>query len=334
MPLVVVVAGVGPGFVSVCLCFPCWVLGVLVPAIFVFGVGVMAGGGGRNDSVPLLPSCRVGEDSGPRPVIHDRFGLQAMLNDITHFRAGSVPVSALIAVLIGVVCGIASYLYYTMLEFCLELFWKTIPDIVVVRNPYWPESLYWLWIPIVCLAFASFVGLAILILGFPGDLAYTGKSTPLSPHRFPRPCPRLSLFVPFHSALFHCRRHRYCSEMCARSRVCGYGPLAVDGGRIAMFDHCWGEFGPRGASRGDLCVDRRMAQSEYLSPDAEKRRPETYSLWNGLRACRLLWRATRWLPLCSRGVNHPNDRKRRRKRRAGEPTQLAPETTRGTGRRR
>mmetsp|Transcript_139 Transcript_139/g.418 ORF Transcript_139/g.418 Transcript_139/m.418 type:complete len:555 (+) Transcript_139:57-1721(+) len=124
----------------------------------------------------LLPkSKKVGDSSGSRPELHERFGLNAFLNDLKNVHSGSVPVSLVIAIVIGVICGVAAWLYYTLLEVFLKFFWKTLPRAVVENNPAWPESLYWLWIPIVCLFFSFLVGFAIVKLGFPGDLAYTVK---------------------------------------------------------------------------------------------------------------------------------------------------------------
>uniref|UniRef100_A0A7S0BQK1 Chloride channel protein n=2 Tax=Rhodosorus marinus TaxID=101924 RepID=A0A7S0BQK1_9RHOD len=117
----------------------------------------------------------VGEDSGPRPDVHERFGWDKMREDFKSMRSGTVPWSVSMAVVIGVICGIAAYLYYTALEWLLEIFWLKLPQGLVVDNPIWPENLYWLWIPIVCLTFAGLVGLSIEVLGFPGDLAYTVK---------------------------------------------------------------------------------------------------------------------------------------------------------------
>ncbi|KAJ8908885.1 hypothetical protein NDN08_005589 [Rhodosorus marinus] len=117
----------------------------------------------------------VGEDSGPRPDVHERFGWDKMREDFESMRSGTVPWSVFMAVVIGVICGIAAYLYYTALEWLLEIFWVKLPQTLVVANSIWPENLYWLWIPIVCITFAGLVGLSIALLGFPGDLAYTVK---------------------------------------------------------------------------------------------------------------------------------------------------------------
>mmetsp|Transcript_39493 Transcript_39493/g.156809 ORF Transcript_39493/g.156809 Transcript_39493/m.156809 type:complete len:280 (-) Transcript_39493:1684-2523(-) len=117
----------------------------------------------------------VGEDSGPRPDVHERFGWDKMREDLKSLRSGTVPWSVFMALVIGVICGTAAYVYYTALEWLLEVFWVKLPQTLVMDNSIWPENLYWLWIPIVCLTFAGLVGLSIAILGFPGDLAYTVK---------------------------------------------------------------------------------------------------------------------------------------------------------------
>lgn len=73
------------------------------------------------------------------PDMHSRFRCAAFFSDIQSIQNGTVPVSLLIATIISVLCGIAAFLYYTCLEFLLQLLWKTLPEFVV-------SFLHWLWI--------------------------------------------------------------------------------------------------------------------------------------------------------------------------------------------
>jgi H+/Cl- antiporter ClcA len=102
-----------------------------------------------------------------------RFGLEAFLEDTQDITGGTLPVSVVIATVIGLVCGVVAYLYYTMLEFLLEFIWKDLPERFFVADVSFPESLYWTWIPIVGMACAAGVGTSIQMFGEPGDLAYT-----------------------------------------------------------------------------------------------------------------------------------------------------------------
>lgn len=109
----------------------------------------------------------------PRPDIHSHFGVKAFLQDISNIQSGTIPVSLLIATVIGILCGVAAYLYYVVLEFFLEYLWKTLPETVAHAIPFWSTSFYWLWIPFMGMICAAFVGITINVLGPPGDLAYT-----------------------------------------------------------------------------------------------------------------------------------------------------------------
>eukprot|EP00172_Hildenbrandia_rubra_P000907 Plantae.Rhodophyta-Hildenbrandia_rubra.ctg15134.p1 GENE.Plantae.Rhodophyta-Hildenbrandia_rubra.ctg15134~~Plantae.Rhodophyta-Hildenbrandia_rubra.ctg15134.p1 ORF type:complete len:385 (+),score=50.67 Plantae.Rhodophyta-Hildenbrandia_rubra.ctg15134:438-1592(+) len=104
-----------------------------------------------------------------------RFGFQALRRDAYDIYGGTIPVSFIIATVIGVFCGVTAWIYYSGLEMLLAAVWTTAPAILVEGNSFWPESLYWLWIPIVGMTCAVLVGLSIVWLGFPGDLAYTVK---------------------------------------------------------------------------------------------------------------------------------------------------------------
>lgn len=95
------------------------------------------------------------------------------LNDAMTFAEGTIPQSIVMATVIGVVCGIVAFLYYSMLDYFLEMIWKKIPEWWIIDV--WPEHLYILWIPLVTFTLAICNGLSVYYLGEPGDLAYTIK---------------------------------------------------------------------------------------------------------------------------------------------------------------
>lgn len=118
----------------------------------------------------------IGSPERPAPDKHARFGLKNFLADIKNIRSATVPMSIVIAIVIGVLCGIAAFLYYTVLEFLLELLWREMPETLARAMPnFWPESMHWLWIPFMGMTCAVLVGVSIVIMGFPGDLPYTVK---------------------------------------------------------------------------------------------------------------------------------------------------------------
>lgn len=106
------------------------------------------------------------------PAAH-RYGLKAFIEDTQDISGGTLPVSVVIATVIGIVCGVVAWVYYTGLEYLLEVIWKSAPERFFVGDSSFPESLYWTWIPIVGITCAAGVGLSVQILGEPGDLAYT-----------------------------------------------------------------------------------------------------------------------------------------------------------------
>ena len=69
------------------------------------------------------------------------------------------------------VCGTAIHIYYTTLFYFLEYVWHTVPK----KTELLPTSLEYLWIPIIIFTMSILVGLSVVILGEPGDLAYTIK---------------------------------------------------------------------------------------------------------------------------------------------------------------
>ena len=98
----------------------------------------------------------------------------SFLEDARHFREGTVPHSVTMALVIGIVCGVAAWAYYAILEYALAFIWHKLPKMIIIGK--WPEWAYVLWIPIVGLTSAIFVGLSVIMLGEPGDLPYTVKA--------------------------------------------------------------------------------------------------------------------------------------------------------------
>ena len=96
------------------------------------------------------------------------------VEDAMNFAEGSIPQSIMIATVIGSVCGFVAYVYYFVLDYLLDFFWKTLPEKYVIDV--WPEKYYVAWIPLVSLTLGACVGISIFLLGEPGDLAYTIKS--------------------------------------------------------------------------------------------------------------------------------------------------------------
>ncbi len=107
----------------------------------------------------------------PAPPSNSNFGLQAFLADIRDPHNGTVPISVLIATIIGITTGILVCIYYSILYGILDLVWSAIPKAIFA--PFVPTSLHWLWIPIVILPLSIFVGLPVHYLGDPGDLKVT-----------------------------------------------------------------------------------------------------------------------------------------------------------------
>lgn len=85
---------------------------------------------------------------------------------------GSVPHSMVLAMVIGVVCGVAAFLYYRALDASLVFLWRTLPQRYASR---WPDHLQFLWVPLVGMAMALLVGLTVRYVGEPGDLPFTIK---------------------------------------------------------------------------------------------------------------------------------------------------------------
>lgn len=127
-----------------------------------------------SESTPLLGGRNPKPDGGPTDPpapANSRFGLSAFLSDVRDPANGTIPITVLIAFVIGVSCGVGAYLYYTLLEAALHFMWHDLPAFVFA--PYVASHLHWAWIPLVGMTCAAFVGLSIVWLGEPGDLRYT-----------------------------------------------------------------------------------------------------------------------------------------------------------------
>lgn len=98
---------------------------------------------------------------------------ETFLEDAINMTEGTIPQSIVLAIAIGAVCGVASYLYYLLLFTLLDVIWRILPEMFVIGR--WSEEYYVLWIPIVGFVMAVGVGLSVVLLGEPGDLAYTIK---------------------------------------------------------------------------------------------------------------------------------------------------------------
>ncbi|CAB9507464.1 transport protein YfeO [Seminavis robusta] len=97
----------------------------------------------------------------------------SMLEDARTFAEGSIPHSMALGTVIGIVCGVASFVYYAILFWILEFVWNDLPQMIVVDK--WPEWAYPLWIPLVGFTMAIGVGVTVIYMGEPGDLPYTIK---------------------------------------------------------------------------------------------------------------------------------------------------------------
>jgi hypothetical protein len=106
------------------------------------------------------------------------------------FVVGSVPHSVLVATTIGIACGVSAYLYNLILQYGLQVVWKTwsqrlltwilrllqsssqdgiATDDTMTTLPEWTV----LWIPIVAIVLSIGLGYTVRYVGEPGDLAST-----------------------------------------------------------------------------------------------------------------------------------------------------------------
>lgn len=95
--------------------------------------------------------------------------------DAKNFAEGSIPQSILIGLVVGIVCGISAWIYYTILNSSLKILWKTLPQTLLIDKGV-NELFYPLWIPTIGVSMAILVGVSVIILGDPGDMDYTVKN--------------------------------------------------------------------------------------------------------------------------------------------------------------
>jgi len=134
-----------------------------------------------DESVPIAPPSygtvpaerkhrRITSDMRRRLLIKTQVSFH---QDLKAFAPGSVPHSMVLALSIGLVCGIAAYLYYAFLFWALDFLWKKLPTIIIDMN--WPLWTHAIWIPLVSFTMALGVGLTVVYAGDPEDLPYTVK---------------------------------------------------------------------------------------------------------------------------------------------------------------
>lgn len=100
------------------------------------------------------------------------------LEDLRSWRNGTVegtiPQSFCVAIVVGIACGGAAFLYYKSLWAVLDYLWHDLPQDSGFKDAV-PESLWFLWIAIIGFTMSAGVGLSVKYLGEPGDLAYVVK---------------------------------------------------------------------------------------------------------------------------------------------------------------
>jgi len=100
---------------------------------------------------------------------------RAILKRVIDMDEGSLGRSVIIAICVATASASGAFIYYVLLEFLLEFFWHTLPRKLLVEAPWISESFYVLWIPIIVFPMAFLLGLSVIYIGEPGDLAYTVK---------------------------------------------------------------------------------------------------------------------------------------------------------------
>ena len=123
-----------------------------------------------NFSVSIAPSYGSGDALADRHLLKTK---GSFWEDARTFQEGTIPQSVVLAVVIGIVCGVAAFVYYSFLELFLDIVWKRLPEKFVIDV--WPEWAYVYWIPLVGFTLCLGVGLSVVFLGDPGDLPYTIK---------------------------------------------------------------------------------------------------------------------------------------------------------------
>lgn len=117
--------------------------------------------------------AQVGDAAGAAPPANSHFGVEAFMEDVKDWQNGTVPISVVIAGVIGIVCGVSCFLYRTVLQFGFKFIWETLP--LNYFEPIVAEEFQWIWIVLIVITFSIGVGTSIYVMGDPGDLKYTVK---------------------------------------------------------------------------------------------------------------------------------------------------------------
>jgi len=132
----------------------------------------------RSSNGTKISSIKEVSIRGASPTIDGRRFWQktrgSFFEDAKNFQEGTIPQSIIVALVIGVVCGVSSYVYYQILFSALDYFWHTLPESIFIGSN-WSEKTHVLWIPIIGFIMAIATGLSVKYIGEPGDLAYTIK---------------------------------------------------------------------------------------------------------------------------------------------------------------
>lgn len=123
------------------------------------------------ENPPVSPSKSDMSASTRTRLVRTKF--TTFIDDARLFAPGSLPHSIVHALVIGVVCGVSAYLYYTVQGWLLDFLWHKLPETYVVDV--WPQTTYVLWIPLIGLSMAILLGITVVSLGDPGDLTHTIK---------------------------------------------------------------------------------------------------------------------------------------------------------------
>jgi len=134
----------------------------LNPSIHVQHDGDELGSYTNRDSI--RPPKKPGKSQPVMPVLIKT--QQTFWKDLKDFAPGTIPHSMIVALVVGIVCGVAAFVYYAGLEWLLDFLWHTLPEKYVIDK--WPQHLYVLWIPIIGFSMALCVGLTVRFMGEPG----------------------------------------------------------------------------------------------------------------------------------------------------------------------
>jgi H+/Cl- antiporter ClcA len=134
--------------------------------------GTMSTGGATSDldNIVLERNIHRAGHARYRDFLHQ--AVQKYSNDVDGDSLGR---SVIIALCVATASAIGAVIYYKLLEFLLHFLWHSLPQKIVVDTPWVPEWAYALWIPFISYSMATLLGLSVVYIGEPGDLAYTIK---------------------------------------------------------------------------------------------------------------------------------------------------------------